>query len=377
MTSNLIMNRFPDYTHSILNLSNSILEHYDVPHNHSTLPEVMEKLRRSPKTVVLMVFDGMGSSILARHLPENSFLRRHKIGDLTSVFPSTTVAATAAIQSGHSPAELGRLGWAMYFMEADDIVSCFYNKSQTTGKTASFRHFYAQEALYYPSIWRKIKNRHPEMNTGFLSYLSLNYVPSLSALDLRIRSYNHSKKNSFLYTYWQNPDTLLHRNGTSHPAVTEFLTLLDKKIETMCRHLKDATVIITADHSQIDTRYEYLEDYPELCSMLVRHPALEYRAAALYVKDEYKDIFADTFRRTFGDKFMLLTHQEMMKHRIFGPGVPHPRAEEFMGDFISVAAGEWNLAYHRPKDNEKAPYIGNHAGIHPDEMTVPLIVIET
>lgn len=54
----------PDYEHSILNLMNSILKYYGAEYHYKPLSEAEEFLKGSYRHIVLMVMDGMGSSIL-------------------------------------------------------------------------------------------------------------------------------------------------------------------------------------------------------------------------------------------------------------------------------------------------------------------------
>ena len=61
----------------------------------------------------------MGTSILNKHLSKDSFFMKHKLKDMTTVFPATTVAATTSMRTGLNPCETGMLGWTMYFDDID------------------------------------------------------------------------------------------------------------------------------------------------------------------------------------------------------------------------------------------------------------------
>lgn len=66
--------KMPDYSRSLLSLISSILKHYGIDNGHSTLKEMDELLNRNYKNVVLMLFDGMGDSILNKHSDVAGFL---------------------------------------------------------------------------------------------------------------------------------------------------------------------------------------------------------------------------------------------------------------------------------------------------------------
>ena len=63
------------------------------------------------KNIVLLLFDGMGISVLEKHLAPDSFLRKHLVCPISSVFPPTTTAATTSVLTGRTRIEHGWLGW--------------------------------------------------------------------------------------------------------------------------------------------------------------------------------------------------------------------------------------------------------------------------
>ncbi len=118
---------FPNYDHSILGIPNSLLNHYGAKAHHKTLPVLDNYLKKKYKNVILIILDGMGVDMLQHNLSNFSFLRRHVKTKLSSVFPSTTVAAFTAHCCGLSPIEHGRLGWAPYFKHLKRVVEIVPN----------------------------------------------------------------------------------------------------------------------------------------------------------------------------------------------------------------------------------------------------------
>ena len=59
---------FPDYNNSLVNLSSSILTAFGVEPDEPTLRSVDDILARDYKNVVLLLLDGMGVSIMEKHL---------------------------------------------------------------------------------------------------------------------------------------------------------------------------------------------------------------------------------------------------------------------------------------------------------------------
>ena len=92
------MIKYPDYDRSILSIASSVLKHFGVTDcQHKTLPEFDKLLEKNYKNIIVILLDGLGTSTLNYHLKETDFLRQHYVTDISSVFPSTTVAATTSI----------------------------------------------------------------------------------------------------------------------------------------------------------------------------------------------------------------------------------------------------------------------------------------
>ena len=95
--------KYPDYSSCIANLACSLLKYYGIEPPNSTLPRADMLLNKKYKNVVVILLDGMGANTVEKHLSENGFFRQHLITKYSSTFPSTTVAATTAMDSGIFP----------------------------------------------------------------------------------------------------------------------------------------------------------------------------------------------------------------------------------------------------------------------------------
>lgn len=95
---------FPDYRNCLTNVSNSILKYFDVDTCFDSLIELDNILEEKEyKNVILLLYDGMGSKLIDRNLGVDSFLRKHRVKEITSVFPATTTSCTTSILSGVNP----------------------------------------------------------------------------------------------------------------------------------------------------------------------------------------------------------------------------------------------------------------------------------
>lgn len=385
----------PDYKNSLVNLSNSILKHYGLSTGHPTLKTVDQALEKGYKNVVLLILDGLGSSLLRQHLKADSFLNQHHVEDITSVFPATTVAATTSILTGLTPAEHGWLGWDMYFESVNRVVTTFFNTVKHANERAAIHHL-AKTELPITTLIDRI-NASGNAKGYWLSPFEEDVLASAVADDSKalINLMNYDIKNldtlfekietlcaedeqkliqdkRFIYAYSAEPDYLMHHVGTKNQKVTELITYLDEKVANLSEKLEDTMLIIVADHGHITAgEYFYLDEYPEIQDMLQRETAIEPRCAAFFIKEGMHADFERLFKQHFGKWFNLYTKQEVKDEQFFGTGKPHEKFNTFLGDYLAVAISDKSISDYHPSALMK----GIHAGLLEGETVVPLIMV--
>ena len=363
---------YPNYDRSILSIASSVLNHFGVKDcQHKTLPEFDKLLESGYKNIIVMLFDGLGVSAINEHLTEYDFLRKHFVCPISSVYPSTTVAATTAIESGYSPTETAWLGWDLYFEEIGENVAVFRNALQRNGEPAAEFNV-AQKYIPYKRIFDRIEEINGKGSATYVSPFSKHHIKSVRDICRTVRRLSRKRKNKYIYTYWYQPDKAMHAYGVKSEKVHEQIVMINREVEKLCKKLKNSLIIVTADHGHIDGVNEYLEDYPKLSSMLKVPPSVEPRALSFFVKDGMQEEFKNEFNKHFGDDFRLMTKEEVFNENILGFGEIHPKTKDFIGDFFAVATGEKSIFIER----EEFEFVGAHAGLTEEEMTVPFIAIE-
>ncbi len=362
---------WPDYSRCASNLVCSILYHYGILPRHPTLPELDRYLNRGYRNVVLLILDGLGSETLKEVFPENGFLKKRRITDLSAVFPSTTTAATTSLRSAMNPVEHGWLGWTLYFKEYDKSVDIFTNRAQFSGEPAADVHI--------ASTLMPLRSTVTEMVTrsGRAEGLSISAHDQIIAEDMpqivsRVHEACVKPGKHYVYAYYGEPDSTMHRYGIHSEETNAVLRCLDSQVQELAEGLgPDTLLIVTADHGLVDTLPVYVEDHPELMGMLVRPPVMEPRAAVLYVKDELKSSFPRAFTDAFGKEAFLLTgSREVVDRGLFGTGLQMPGLMDLLGDYIAIAVGDRALNQRKMQH----PLVGMHAGLTRREMLVPLII---
>lgn len=363
-----------NYDESIISISNTILKHFGLSTYHKSLAE-LDKILVSKEydNIILYLCDGLGEKILQDHSAEDSFLRRHHLRTLSSVFPPTTTAATTSIQTGLSTYEHNWLGWDLYIKALDQTVTLFQNRTKNTHMIAADYH---AGSHYFPlrTLMDRIREETEAESYGISPFHEIHYdfaQPDQSNEIIQAICKKPGKK--FLYVYYDQPDALLHEFGTQSPLVKQVISTIDKRIHNLTQNLENSLLIVTADHGHKDVEYRYLEDYPAIQSLLLRETSIEARAVNFFVKAGCHDDFTALFNQYFGDSFDLLPRQEVLDSKLFGDGTAHPEFENSLGDYLALAHGSLALA------DTRFDYImrSHHAGITEDEMIVPLIVIDT
>lgn len=364
------MNFYPNYNNGILNLINSILKYYGAEYTHSTLKTLDKLLEKQYRNVVLMVFDALGSRNLMEIMGPDSFLRQHMVEEITSAFPPTTTAATTTLESGLSPAEHAWLGWSLHFSEVNDNVNIFINTNDN-GENAAEYHV-AGRYIPYKSTTEKI-NETNNARAESISPFGTCRVETVDEMMKAVKKLCMEDGRHYLYTYWTEPDSSMHKNGIMSREAVEWVHRINDEVERLSSQLNDTLLIVTADHGHIDSQNRFIDDYPDILNTLKWLPSIEPRALAFHVKDGMEKEFKEAFLKHFKDSFILLSRQEVLDEKLFGDGNLHPRFSEFIGDFLAVAVSNESIFISR---REYENFIGVHAGLTEKEMMVPLIIVE-
>lgn len=378
---------YPDYSRCPLNIISSILKYYRKPSAYPSLHKLDAELNKFYKNVVLIVFDGMGTDMLERNLPKSNFLRKHRVDNLTSVFPSTTAAAMTSYYTGVSPNEHGWLGWSLYFKEFCRAIDIFTNVDSYT-KTPISKLSAAEFVMPYETIYREISESiigdiqtYTIAPPGVNIYGDGNFHKTADKFERvteLIKLICAVEQNTFTYVQWNSPDDTAHREGCYSDRVTDKLTALSSHIEELGSSLTDTLIIVTADHGMVDITEEIrIDQIPEIADCLVVPPFVESRAAACYVKYDRRTDFERACHNYFCNDFMLFSRNDIIAKGILGKGKSHPKTIDFIGDYMLCAIGSKSIRYQTLNEKPKTPPKANHGGLTDEEMIIPLIVVPT
>jgi hypothetical protein len=134
-----------------------------------------------------------------------------------------------------------------------------------------------------------------------------------------------------------------------------------------------------------DNARHVLSVHDPLLDLLHVPPSGEPRVPFFHPRDGMDDAFADAFRSRFGERFALLPVADSDALQLWGPEPHTELARERAGRFIALSDGPDVLLYEAsrpgvidgsaPATHAFADVRGFHAGLSPDEMRIPLIVV--
>ena len=361
-------------THSLVNLSNTILAHYQIPTHHTPIPSLLTILKGKSK-IAFLLFDGMGQTILRKHLPLFSWLRLKRRLTITSTFPSTTAAATNAFLSGKYPNEIGWLGWAQYFPEHDKILELFTGKDSLLQQPA-LSPTVVQSTIQYPSIFNQLQQHQPNLKIHQVwPDVRPGGYKTIEAWFQRLAAIGQEKEPSFTYGYWLDPDKTIHQQGVNAQPIQNLIQEIQSRLKALAKQNPDTTYVVFADHGLVDVSFLSIQEHQEIFSLLKRSFSLEPRAATFFVNDNQHQQFVKEFQRFYGKHFLLLTKEEVKASHLYGFGKNHPRFDDFIGDFVSIATSKFAFTHGTLNDKMPTTMKAHHAGMTPAEMMIDVMVI--
>ena len=380
----------PDYHGgSIVNLMGTIATACGGASPYAPLRGLDPARLAAKRNLVLLLVDGLGYNWLTRNWPESVFCR-HLQQRITSVFPSTTATAITTVMTGLAPQQHGLTGWHMYFRELDTVAAVLPFRTRATNEPLTrlgadpavlFDHAPIYDGLQVPAHLvapQSIINTEFNLaHSGRAARHGYVRLPELFENIARVLSADSGRK--FIYAYFSELDALAHVFGIASPQVGAEFARLDAACRDFLARIagSDTTLIVIADHGFVDSPPECLielDHHPELAAMLAQPLCGERRVAYCYVRPGCHADFERYVTTQLGAHATLHRSTELIARNWFGPGAPHPRLAERVGDYTLVMKDNHALKDWLPNEKRHV-HIGLHGGISDDEMYVPLITL--
>lgn len=398
----------PDYDgYCVANLPSTVLSIFGIASQRRGLPPdaLGETDTGGVEKVVLMVFDGLGYDEWKRQEQQGFFgavTRGGHVRPITTVFPSTTAAALTSITTGLTPQEHGLIEWFLYLKEVDmTILTLPFSPIGGRGSD-ELRAAVNPEILFegepiFETLREDGIGSHSFLNR-YVSYGAYSGVmhreselnPFSTASDLSVnlrRKLKETRGPAFFYVYWPYIDNLEHSYGpnteeASLEASSVSRALQEGLLAKLDRSVAAETLFLaTADHGQIlsDSRNAImLDDFPKLVDSLAtgsrRRLILPWgspRDLYLQVKDDSVDETREYLSTVLNGSARVLRTADAVSSGVFGRGTYASSFRERVGN-IMILPTDKNSVWYRYPNVEAPKLLGQHGGMHPDEVTIPL-----
>lgn len=378
----------PDYRgSSLVNLMSSVSTALGAGSTYAPLAALPPDALANARHVVLLVVDGLGLDYL---LSREGALRSHLRGQLTSVFPSTTASAIPVFLTGLAPQQHGLTGWHMYFREIGAVAAPLPFRLRTGRQGLREAGVTPTQLFGLTSLFDRLPVPchvvspqpivHSDFNVALSGRAQRHGYQTLDELFGTLTGLLQSTApRSYVYAYWPQLDSLAHEYGIGSAQVAAAFTALDAAFAQLLEaaHGTGSVIVVTADHGFIDTDQTIdLDDHPALRDTLLLPLCGEPRAAFAYVREGRAQRFEDYVRTQLSDQVDVIPSETILSEGWLGPGTPHPRLKDRIGDYLLLPRGrtilrDWLMGEPRHV------HLGVHGGASAAEMTVPLVVAAT
>jgi hypothetical protein len=317
---------------------------------------------------------------------------------ITSICPSTTASALTTLWTGEGAAAHGVIGyemWAKAFgMIINNILHSPANAKSDVGGL-SRAGFDPMDFMNKPLLGTHLR-QHGVLPTTFIhSAIAHSGLSVMQMRDVQLQTYvneadlcvslakhihNQRGIREFIYVYYSDVDTLMHRyTATDSRVMLQFRAFSSMFDEGFLQKLspeaaEETLLILTADHGSIATPAQdkfNLANHPELVYQLVMQPTCEHRLPILYIKPGREGKVRDYFAKTWPEEFVLINPEQALEGGLFGKGPFVDGVHDRLGDLIAISRGNAYL-WWSSKPNLMA---ARHGGLSAEEMLAPFFAL--
>ncbi len=373
---------------SVVNVSSSLLKFFGVEPPtlplHPTILPLKKYMKR--KKALLLIFDSLGYHRLLSTGISGDF----RTTRISSVCPSTTIAALTSFYTAVPPAIHGMVGFRLFlkefglianmiklsparFPERDRLLDAGFKPTRFLPVKTIFQKLQDHGIKSYAFT----KMHYYRSGLSSLMHKGATIMPYINPVDLCIQIRKMLKQERgkiFITAYIDDFDIIAHYYGTGTDeekmTIKTFFRIVKQHL--LKKQMSDTLMLITSDHGQVPSPQRARVDitrYPSLFRNLAMPPTGEFRTSYLHVQQGCEENCMRILQRKFSDRFIVLRRNEAINLGIFGPPKIRSKHAERLGDIILISKGEHYLYYPYSDFELKA----RHGGLHRNEMLVPFI----
>jgi hypothetical protein len=330
--------------------------------------------------VILILLDAFGREFLERHR-DHPLIQRLDVTPLTSQFPSTTTAHVSSLHFGMPVHEHGLYEWNILEPTLGEIICPLRFNATGAEEEGMLAGRLDPSALapgrtFYESLGVPCIVAQPYRLAGSFSAVATHGAQVIGFRRLRegVRALEQvfaapGSEHRYALLYWDLIDRAGHDHG---PGSSEFAVACRRSLDELWAArdaLRTGTVLITADHGQVDVgpdRVEYLDDlWPELPRLLSqRRPAGSSRDVFLHVHAEHVVTVIRELSARLDGRAEVRRASELFE-RI------GPRLKARLGD-VAVLPVTGRQVWLRSAAAHEQRFRGQHGGLHEAETSTYL-----
>ena len=267
------------------------------------IPGEVQRRLLAGERVVLVLLDAFGLRFLERH-DNHPFIRRLEVTPLQTQTPSTTTAHIPTLHFGLPVTEHGLYEWNLYEPSLDAVIVPFlFARAGQAPGTLLAEGFDVNRLSPGPSLYRRLEEHGirsasygPDRIAGSpfgtiaLAGSSTHPFPDLATGVRELaQAMGDPDGPHYANLYWDVIDAIGHVHGPSSAQFDAAIRDALDALEPLTR-LEGVTVLLTADHGQVDVapdRVDYLDElWPDLGDHLTQpRPAGSARDVFLHVRE--------------------------------------------------------------------------------------------
>lgn len=372
---------YPDSTlPNIIDVVRTIYTHCGTKESFQ-INDQIKNIIPNKKNILFILVDGMGSNLID-NLPDTSILKSHHLLDINTVFPTTTGCVLPSIAMAKYPATHGLYGWYGY---NHDLKLNFKTLPYLNRDTLEPLTISPNEIFKYPSIMDNLSRRtHAIFPENLVNSVYSNYVASenkrksysnYECIPPMINNLLKESPENFIYLYISQVDSKEHKLGPYSKETKEELSKVELLIENIINTVNsnDFLVVITADHGQLTIHEEVTMDFDKYNKYFYALPTIDFGTASYFVKKPYQKQFIEEFTKDYKNKMYLFSSDELYDQNFFG-NEKTKEGRSGLGEYISICVP--GVVFVNDFILKTLNIKGNHTGLTPEEIKIPLIVIE-
>lgn len=375
---------FPDYNKlDFIDLIQCLYSKYGVDFSSNKKIEKLNKVIPKTNHTVFLLIDAMGSNLIDL-LDDESIFKKNKIMNLITVNPSSTGSVLSSLATAKYSNQHGILGWYGYNRNFKIDYNPILFADRKNNKNLRDYNINLNDIYKSKSIFNDLNIKttmlYPEslVHSDFSKYIAsddkrIGYSDFNDAVN-KIKQIIKTNSETFTYFYINDVDNLEHDNGVNNSKVINKVREIECSLISL-KEINDLTIIVTADHGQIEISNDVIMDFEKYDKYFYGLPSIDFGTASYYIKDGMESEFENEFRKDFDGKMILFETKEFLENKIFGPEDSSQYFLDNLGEYISICRN----GYQFLNDFEVESYLGtkgNHSGFSSDELTIPLIVID-